>query len=161
MFQVGDKIVYPMHGAGVVKAIEDKEILGKTQQYYIIQMLIDNMQVMIPTNNVDNIGIRPVSDRPILKKVLQEFQTEETEDSLPWKQRHRKNLMKMQNGEIHDVAEVIHDLMSRSEEKKLNSSEKHMLVKAKKIFISELELIKGINNTRAIDLFNAQLKKSC
>ncbi len=157
MFQIGDKIVYPMHGAGIVKAIEEKEILGEKRQYYVIQMPINDMQVMIPMGKASHSGIRLVVDTSTLEDVLFSFEHGESDKSLPWKQRYRVNMEKMKTGEIQEGAEVVRDLMRKHKEKALNTSEKQMLDTARKIFISELALIKGLTENQATDLLDSKV----
>jgi CarD family transcriptional regulator len=146
LFQIGDNIIYPMHGAGIIKAIEEKEISGVKQQYYIIKMLIGNMEVMIPTGKVSN--IRPVTDIIALKGIIHIFQHGVSDRLLPWKQRYKMNMDKIKTGKIQDCAEVVRDLMRMNKEKALNSSEKQMLDNAHEFLISELGLIKGITENQ-------------
>ncbi|MDQ0231169.1 CarD family transcriptional regulator [Metabacillus malikii] len=148
MFQIGDNIVYSMHGAGIIKAIEEKEILGKKQQYYVIKMLIGNMQVMIPTSKIINSSIRPVTDIIALKHLLYIFLHGESDSIQPWKQRYKVNSDKIKTGKIQECAEVVRDLLRLKKEKALNTSEKKMLDNAHGFLISELELIKGITENQ-------------
>ncbi|GMR66329.1 MULTISPECIES: CarD family transcriptional regulator [Bacillus] len=148
MFQIGDNIVYPMHGAGIIEAIEEKEFSGKKQQYYVIKMSISNMQVMIPMGKVLSSSIRPVTDILALKHIIHIFQHGESDKSLPWKQRYKVNTDKIKTGEIQKGAEVVRDLMRMKKEKALNTSEKKMLDNAHEFLISELGLIKGITENQ-------------
>ena len=148
LFQIGDNIVYPMQGAGIIKAIEEKEISGEKQQYYVIKMLIGNMQVMIPTGKILNSNIRPVTDILALKQIIHIFHHEESCKLLPWKQRHKVNTDKIKTGEIQEGAEVVRDLMRMKKEKTLNTSEKKLLDDAYRFLVSELELIKGITENQ-------------
>jgi CarD family transcriptional regulator len=148
LFQIGDNIVYPMHGAGIIKAIEEKEISGVKQQYYVIKMLISNMQVMIPTGKILSSSIRPVTDIIALKHIIHIFQHGESDRLLPWKQRYKVNTDKVKTGKIQEGAEVVRDLMRMKKEKALNSSEKTMLDNAYGFLMSELELIKGITENQ-------------
>jgi CarD family transcriptional regulator len=144
LFQIGDNIVYAMHGVGIIKAIEEKEISGEIQQYYVIKMLIGNMQVMIPTGKMLSSSIRPVTDIIALKHIINIFQHGESDRLLPWKQRYKVNADKIKTGKIQECTEVVRDLLRMKNEKALNTSEKKMLDNAHKFLISELELIKGI-----------------
>ncbi|WP_207308597.1 CarD family transcriptional regulator [Bacillus timonensis] len=148
MFQIGDNIVYPMHGTGIIKAIEEKEISGEKQQYYVIKMLMDNMQVMIPTGKILSSNIRPVTDINALKDIIHIFQHGESDRLLMWKQRYKVNTNKIKTGKIQECAEVVRDLMRLNKEKTLNTSEKKMLDNAHKFLIRELELIKGITENQ-------------
>jgi len=148
LFQIGDNIVYPMHGVGIIKAIEEKEISGKKQQYYVIKMLISNMQVMIPTVKILSSSIRPVTDIIALKRIIHIFHHEESDRLLPWKQRYKVNTDKIKTGKIQECTEVVRDLMRMKKEKALNTSEKKMLDNAHEFLISELGLIKGITENQ-------------
>ncbi len=159
MFQVGDHIVYPMQGAGVIEAIEEKEILGKKQQYYIIMMPINKMKVMIPTNKVKNSGIRLVTDGLTLENVLHIFQPGEMDTTLSMKERYKVNTEKLRTGNIQKGAEVVRDLMLINKKKALNLSEKHMLESAKRIFISELGFVRGISENQATTLLNKRIEE--
>ncbi|MFD0770298.1 CarD family transcriptional regulator [Bacillus sp. CGMCC 1.60114] len=157
VFQIGDKIVYPMHGAGVIEAIEEKEILGEKQKYYVIRIPISNMEVMIPMKKMIQSRIRLIADKLTLENVLLIFQYGESDDSLSWKQRYTQNMEKMKTGEMQEGAEVVRDLIRRNKVRALNTSEKQMLDNAQKILISELSLIKGITENQAIDLLNTKV----
>ncbi|MDI6531096.1 CarD family transcriptional regulator [Bacillus mycoides] len=148
MFQIGDNIVYPMHGAGIIEAIEEKEFSGKKQQYYVIKMSISNMQVMIPMGKILSSSIRPVTDILALKHIIHIFQHGESDRLLPWKQRYKVNTDKIKKGEIQEGAEVVRDLIRMKKEKALNTSEKKMLDNAHEFLISELGLIKGITENQ-------------
>lgn len=154
MFQVGDYIVYPMQGAGVIEAIEEKEILGERQSYYVIKMPSSKMQVMIPIKKAKKSRIRLVSDIPTLENVLEIFYHGQTDTNLSMKERYKINMEKLKTGDFKDGAEVVRDLMRINKNKALNSSEKQMLESARKIFLGELGLIKGITETQATDLLN-------
>src|SRR3954467_3208750 len=148
LFQIGENIIYPMHGAGIIKAIEEKEVSGEKQQYYVIKMLIGNMQVMIPTDKILSSSIRPVTDIIALKHIINIFHHGESDRLLPWKQRYKVNTDKIKTGKIQECTEVVRDLMRMKKEKALNTSEKKMLDNAHEFLISELGLIKGITENQ-------------
>jgi len=156
MFQIGDQIVYPMHGAGTIEAIEEKEIQGKVQQYYVIKMA-SSMQVMIPVNKMSHSNIRSVTNKVDLEKVLGVFHHEKPDHTQTWKQRFTSNMEKVKSGNMLEGAEVVRDLMIQNEEKKLNSSERQMLYNARKILVSELGIIKGITENQASDLLEEKM----
>ncbi|QHE51692.1 CarD family transcriptional regulator [Pontibacillus sp. HMF3514] len=147
LFQIGDNIVYPMHGAGIIEAIEEKEILGETKQYYIIRMSASNMQVMIPKDKISNSNIRPVTEINALKHIIHIFQHGESE-KVPMKQRFKVNTDKIKTGKLQEAAEVVRDLMRIKKETSLNTSEKQLFDNAHKFLISELKLIKGITENQ-------------
>lgn len=116
MFKVGDKIVYPMHGAGTIDSIEEKEILGEKQQYYIINMP-GEVKVMVPTNKAQSMGVRTVVDAQGANKVLQILEQNETEMSDNWNKRYRDNLEKMKTGDIYEIADVVRNLSFKQKER--------------------------------------------
>ncbi|MDL2417628.1 transcription factor YdeB [Bacillus tropicus] len=148
MFQIGDNIVYPMQGAGIIKAIEEKEIAGKKQQYYVIKMSASNMEIMIPEGKILNSNIRPVTDIAALIHIIDIFQHGESDRLLTWKQRYKLNTDKIKTGKMQEGAEVVRDLMRIQKEKALNASEKKMLDNAHEFLISELGLIEGITENQ-------------
>ena len=150
MFQIGDKVFYPMHGAGIIEAIEEKEILGNKQFYYV--MNIRNMQVMFPLES--NIPIRPIVDLDILEDVFTTFNDGELEPSLKPNQRYRSNMNKMKSGDIYQGAQVIRELMLMGKKRVLAAGDKAMLDNAMQILISELVLVKAIAEEQALDLLN-------
>lgn len=144
MYSVGDKIVYPMHGAGVIEAIEEREILGHKQDYYILKMPIGDMKVMIPIQSIDEIGVREVIDRKDVDRVLAMFSDHSHCCTSNWSKRYRENMVKIRSGNIFEVADVVKTLMLRDREKGLSTGERKMLSSAKQILISELILAKDM-----------------
>ncbi|MGE7883206.1 CarD family transcriptional regulator [Bacillus sp. NPDC094077] len=151
LFQIGDKIVYPMHGAGIIEAIEEKEILGTTRQYCVIRITNKDMQVMLPMDQLQKSGIRYIVDKGTLDDILLEFQNGESDPSLSWKQRYTMNMEKMKNGNLQDSAEVVRDLLRRNKERALNASEKQMLDNARKMMISEVALVQNVSEHQATE----------
>ena len=140
LFNIGDNIVYPMHGAGTISSIEEKEVLGEKQQYYIIKMPGEVM-VMVPTAKAEAMGVRNVIDEKSANSVLQVLEKDETEMSNNWNKRYRENLDKMKTGDIYEVADVVRNLSFKQKEKgTLSTGEKKMLLNAKQILVSELVL---------------------
>jgi len=140
MFNVGDKIVYPMHGAGVIESIEEREILGHKQDYYVMKMPVGDMKVMIPTHNVDGIGIREVICSHDVDKVYEILQDHSINVTNNWNKRYRENMTKIKSGNIYEVADVVRILMKREREKGLSTGERKMLNSARQILVSELVL---------------------
>ena len=106
MLQVGDTVVYPMHGAGVISGIEDCEVLGEGKSYYVLQMPLGNMKVMIPTDNVDNMGLRDVIPETQVEEVKDVLQMAPERATGSWNKRFHANLERMKSGDICDVAAV-------------------------------------------------------
>jgi len=154
LFDVGDKVVYPMHGAGVIESIEEKEILGKKQKYYVMRLPLGDMRVMVPIKNVKSIGLREVVDEETIHKVLNRMRSQKKNDNKNWNRRYRANLDKMKSGDIYEVADVVRSLMLRDEEKGLSTGERKMLDNAKQILISELVLVKNMKEEQAFELID-------
>ncbi len=138
MFCVGDKVVYPTHGAGVIEAIEEKRILGKKQLYYVMRTMAGNMTLMIPTDNSEKTGIRRLISRDEAKKVLEHFKNAAIEPDHSWNQRQRENMTKIKSGDIYKVIDVLKELMYRDRTKGLSTSERKLLNSAGQIAVSEL-----------------------
>lgn len=157
MYSIGDKIVYPMHGAGVIESIEEKEILGQKQSYYIMKMPIGDMKVMIPTHNINGIGIRDVSTSSDVEKVFDILSDQKLGVSTNWNKRYRENMVKIKSGNIFEVADVVRSLMIREREKGLSTGERKMLNSAKQILISELVLAKNMKQMEIEGMINNHL----
>ena len=157
MFNVGDKIVYPMHGAGVIESIEEREILGQKKNYYVVKMPVGDMKVMIPTGNVDDIGIREIIDVHDVDKVFEILHEQNINVTSNWNKRYRENMVKIKSGNIFEVADVVRTLMIREKEKGLSTGERKMLSSARQILISELVLAKGINQGEVEIIINNHL----
>ncbi|MBS3898593.1 MAG: CarD family transcriptional regulator [Dethiobacter sp.] len=145
MFNIGDKVVYPMHGAGVIEAIEEKEILGAWKKYYIMNIPIGDMKVMIPLDNVDQVGLREVIDGEGVEQVFSILRDNHSKMSTNWNRRYRANMEKIKSGDIFKVAEVVRNLALREQEKGLSTGERKMLDSARQILVSELILAKNIS----------------
>jgi len=102
-FHVGDKVVYPMHGAGIIESIEEKEILGEKQEYYVLSFPIGEIKVMVPTKNVEQIGLRQVISRDEVDKVIRILNGEETSMPDNWNKRYRINMDKIKSGDIYEI----------------------------------------------------------
>lgn len=152
MFNIGDKIVYPMHGAGIIVAIEEKEILGKKRKYYIMKMPMGDMKVMVPIDNVEDIGIREVINDQEIEQVLAVLGDHKTKMPQNWNRRYRANMDKIKSGDIYEIASVVRNLIIRDREKGLSTGERKMLNNAKQMLVSEIVLAKDIEQIEAEDL---------
>ena len=140
MFAIGDKVVYPMHGAGVIEAIEEKKILGEFRTYYILRVPFGDMTIMIPCDCTENVGVREVISKSEIIHVEEILQEDSTEMSENWNRRYRDNMEKLRSGEIPQICEVVRNLMRADRHRKLSTGEKKMLGNAKQILVSELIL---------------------
>lgn len=160
MFKVGDKIVYPMHGAGTIESIEEKEILGEKQKYYVMKMPVGDIRVMVPTKNAELIGVRDVIGNEVAKDVLDVLSAAPTDMSSNWSKRYRDNQDKMKSGDICEVADVVRNLTFRAKIKPLATGEKKMLTNAKQILVSELVLAEAMDKEQVESLINERIDKS-
>ena len=160
MFNIGDNIVYPMHGAGKINAIVEKEILGEKQQYYVIEMPGEVM-VMVPTAKAESMGVRSIIDKQSANNVLEVLEKDETEMSNNWNKRYRDNLEKMKTGDIYEIADVVRNLSFKQKEKGgLSTGEKKMLVNAKQILVSELVLAEHSSKEEIEQLIDNKIEMS-
>ena len=159
MFNVRDKIVYPMHGAGTIDSIEEKDILGEKQSYYILKMP-SNVKVMIPTAKAEEVGVRNIIDKQSAEKVFTVLSQDETEMEKNWNKRYRDNMDKMKSGEIYEVADVVRNLSFKQKEKGLSTGEKKMLTNAKQILVSELVLAEHSNKDEMEEMVDNKINNS-
>ncbi len=159
MFNVGDKIVYPMHGAGTIDSIEEKNILGENQAYYIIKMP-GEVKVMVPTAKAEQIGVRNVIGKEEAEKVISILGEDETEMSQNWNKRYRDNMEKMKSGDVYEIADVVRNLAFKQKEKGLSTGEKKMLSNAKQILVSELVLAEHASQEEVEELIDNKINLS-
>ncbi len=149
MFEVGDKVVYPHHGAGTVVKKEKREILGQTREYLTIQILHNDMTVNVPTESAEKVGLRGVIEEDLVTTVVKALTAGESEMPKNWNRRFKHNRDKMKTGDIFELAEVVRNLSLRDRDKGLSTGEKQMFVKAKKILASELMYAKAMSEDDA------------
>ncbi|OPL10039.1 MAG: CarD family transcriptional regulator [Firmicutes bacterium ML8_F2] len=150
MFSIGDRVVYPMHGAGVIEAIEEKEILGARKKYYVMKLPMGEMKVLIPTDSISQVGLREVIEKEEVPRVFVVLKGDQPELSSNWNRRYRNHLEKIKSGDIYEVAEVVRNLMLRDREKGLSTGESKMLDTARQILISELVLVDGMEQSEIL-----------
>lgn len=139
-YSIGDKVVHPMHGAGIVESIKEIETGGKKKLYYELKFAVGNMVTNIPVENVDKIGIRSIISRDEAKRVMESFCAYQVCIDNNWNKRQRENLNKIKSGDIYIVVGVLKDLMFREQSKGLSTSERKTLSTARQIVVSELVL---------------------
>lgn len=162
MFNIGDKVVYPMHGAGTIESIEEKEMMGNTEDYYIIKMPVGGMKLMVPTSKVENIGIREVSQKDEAEKVFSilEKPKDPYVHDANWSKRYNLNVEKIKSGNILEVAEVVRELSHRHMERGLSIGEKKMLSTAKNILLSEMVLSENMSHELLDTKIETAIKES-
>ena len=149
MFQVGDLAVYPAHGVGVIEKIESQEISGCKQDFYVMRILDNNMLIMIPTTNVDHVGLRDIIAKTELPKLFAILKKRDVIlDSQTWNRRYRDYMEKIKTGSVFEVAEVYRDLLILRYDKELSFGERKMLDTARTLLVKEISLAKEITETQ-------------
>ena len=143
MYQIGDQVVHPMHGAGVIDDITEERIDGSTARYYVFRMSVGGLTLKIPTENCDAIGIRPLSSQEYIKEILSQIPTLDADMDVNWNHRYRENMDRIKSGDLVEVSRVIKGLMWRDHQRGLSNGERKMLHTAKQILISEIVLVAG------------------
>ncbi len=144
-YHIGSKVVYPLHGAGVIEAIEEREIMGEKQQYYIMRIPVGDMKVMVPMQSAEEIGLRDVIDSEAADRVIEEFRKCPTDMDSNWNKRYRENMSRIKSGDIFDVVYVVKNLMHRDKSRGLSTGERKMLSNAKQVLVSELVVAKSLS----------------
>ena len=152
MFEIGSKIVHPMHGAGIIRGIEEKKILGEVKQYYILELPSGDMSVMIPVDSQQSVGIRTIVDKSVALEAIEILKQESTHMDSNWNRRHRDNMEKLKKGDILEVAEVVRNLMRVNRVKNLSAGEAKMLANARQILVSEIILSCDVSNEEALKI---------
>lgn len=138
MFQPGDKVAHPMHGAGLVDSIVTKKVNGVKRDYYILKLPVGGMVVMIPTATSEDIGVRAVIDAKQADQVLAAIPSLKLDNTPGWNQRYRENMVRIKSGDLLEVAQVVKSLTYRDSARGLSTGERKMLHTARQILISEL-----------------------
>ena len=144
MFNEGDKIFYPMHGAGVIDRIEEKTTPGKDEKYYIIKMP-GEVTIMVPHDHAEELGLRHLVSKEQAKEVLGILLEDTTDMSEKWSKRYNDNKERLKTGDLFEIADIYRNLSFRNKEKNLSTSEKKMFLNAQQVLISELSEVTGEN----------------
>lgn len=157
MFKVGDLAVYPAHGVGIIQSIEKKETSSGKQIFYIIKIVETGAIIMLPTSNIEAVGLRKVVDKAVLPKVYRILKNkkEPAADNQTWNRRYREYMEKIKSGCVMDVARVMRELYLLKSNKELSFGERKMLDIAKGLLVKELAITKNI----AEDKMEAELNK--
>ncbi len=138
MFQKGDTVVHPEHGAAVIQELREKEFLGEKRTYLVLRVAYGDLTLLIPVDSTEQVGLRQVVSKNEVKKVLKVLTEDESSMAANWSRRFKNNMEKLHSGDPYQVAEVLRNLAIREREKGLSAGEKRMILKARQILISEL-----------------------
>ena len=146
MFEIGDCVMYPMHGAGVIIGTEEKEILGEVRKYFILEVAKKNIRVLLPVDNIENTGIRSIISEKEADRAIEYFADVKEDSNDNWNKRYRENVDKLKSGKIEDVVYVVKTLLLRDKRKSLSNAERKILSNAKSVLLSELETAKNMSS---------------
>lgn len=149
MFKIGDKIVYPMHGAGIIDSVETKEFLGEEKEYFILKMPIGNMDISIPKANINKMNIRDVISKKEGEEILAILEQDPKDLNSNWNLRYRKNQEILKTGDIFKIANMVRDLVALDDDKGLSTTEKKLLNRARRIMASELVMSGSLERDEA------------
>jgi CarD family transcriptional regulator len=158
MYKIGNTVVYPSHGLGVIESIEEKKLMGKKQKFYVLKIMEKGTRIMIPCDNAEKVGLREVIQPNEVKKVVKVLK-QKPDAILPnWNKRFRESLDKIKTGSIYEIATVFRNLTLLSKDKELSFGEKKMLCDTKHLISSEISLAKGISEKQAEKILDTALK---
>ena len=157
MYKIGDKIVYPMHGAGIIEAIEEREIFEEIKPYYIMQIVSVGLQILIPVDKVDDIGVRTIVTQPVIDEMIETLKLPMDVMEKNWNRRYREHLERLKTGDIFEVAKVVKNLILLDRLKGLSTGEKKMLNNARNFIVSEMVLIQDKDKEEILDLINSSV----
>jgi len=158
MYKIGDKIVYPMHGAGIIEAIEEREIFEETKPYYIMQIVSEGLQILIPVDKVDDIGVRTIVNQSVIDEMIESLKLPMDVMEKNWNRRYREHLERLKTGDIFEVAKVVKNLILLDRLKGLSTGEKKMLNNARNFIVSEMVLIQDKDKEEILDLINSSVQ---
>ena len=151
VFDIGDKVVYPHHGAAIVERREVKEAFGQKKEYLVLRLAYGDLTLMVPADNTDGVGLREVINDEEVEEVFAVLRKKEARMPTNWSRRYKNHSEKLRSGDIYQVAEVVRNLSIRDKDKGLSAGEKRMLSRARQILVSEL--------TFALDVDEAEAEK--
>ena len=162
MFKIGDKIVYPVHGAGVIVDIESKVILGEKKEYYVMKIPVNEMKVLVPLGSRADVGIRDIKSPEEMDKVLDVLK-DPAKEKMPanWNRRYRFHQDKIKTGDLEEIAKVIKNLESLDREKALSTGERKILNTARQIILSEMVLVYDKSFDEVVELVDKTMAEGC
>ena len=159
-FEVGQKVVYPNHGVSIIAEVSSLKFDGVEQTFYHLRLLSNNSKVMVPEENLDLVGLRPLGDQGEIKTLFGILEDGNIDTYKDWKGRYKQNLDKMKTGRLTEVAEVLKNLCLVSQKKSLSFREKKMYERAKYFIVSEVAHVKDVDEPQAENIVEDALQKS-
>ncbi|MGH9242788.1 MAG: CarD family transcriptional regulator [Acidimicrobiales bacterium] len=156
-FDVGDKVVYPQHGAAIIERRETRFAFGEEKEYLVLRVPHGDLTLMVPTDNAEQVGLRDVINDEEVEEVFMVLRKKEARMPTNWSRRFKNHVEKLKSGDVYQVAEVVRNLSLREKEKGLSAGEKRMLAKARQILTSELSFALGVSEEQAEDKLDETL----
>jgi CarD family transcriptional regulator, regulator of rRNA transcription len=157
-FRIGDKVVYPHHGAAVIQGVQERELNGDRRTYWVIKLSYGDLTLMVPQDGTEEVGLRNVVQKDELDQVYQILKSKKQAPAPSnWSRRFKNHVEKLRSGDIYQVAEVVRNLALRDQQKGLSAGEKRMLAKARQILVSELTFAAGVKEDRAEEMLDELL----
>ena len=157
-FRVGDKVVYPHHGAAVIEGTQEREVEGESKKYWVLRLSYGDLTLMVPIDGTDEVGLRGVVAKDEIEQVFQVLRSKkQAPASTNWSRRFKNHVEKLKSGDIYQVAEVVRNLSIRDKQKGLSAGEKRMLTKARQILVSELTFAVGVKEDKAEEMLDEVL----
>jgi len=158
-FHIGDKVVYPNHGVGVIEQISSRTIGASVEKFYLLKIKSSSLKVMVPFHNVNSVGLRRVVRNGEIQKILDFLTDGECTNNADWKYRFKENSERMRTGSLLEVASVLKSLLTLNQSKPLSFREKKMLERARYLLVSELAMAKNCEERQVEDLLTKALSK--
>jgi CarD family transcriptional regulator len=159
-FQVGDKVVYPNHGVGVIEQISSRTLGVAVEKFYLLRIKSSSLKVMVPFHNVDTVGLRRVVRNGEVQQILEYLTDGKCDNHNDWKYRFKENSDKMRTGSLLEVAAVLKGLLKLAQTKQLSFREKKMLERARYLLVSELAMAKNCEEIQIEQMLSKALSKS-
>ncbi len=160
VFHIGDKVVYPNHGVGVIEQISSRTFGTTVEKFYLLKIKSSSLKVMVPFHNVGSVGLRRVVKNGEIQRILDYLTDGDCANSADWKDRFKENSEKMRTGSLLEVAAVLKSLLMLNQSKPLSFREKKMLERARYLLVSELAMAKNLEETAVEDMLTRALSKS-
>ena len=160
LFDVGDKVVYPHHGAAIVERREKREVFGETRDYLVLKLAYGDLTLMVPADNVEEVGLREVINDEEVEEAFAVLRKKEARMRTNWSRRFKNHVEKLKSGDIYQVAEVVRNLSIRAKDKGLSAGEKRMLAKARDILVGEVALAEKSTKDEAESLLDKVLAEA-
>jgi CarD family transcriptional regulator len=154
LFNVGDKVVYPHHGAGIVERVEERDVEGEKKKYFILSLCRGDLKITVPEESTESVGLRGIIGKREVKSVFEVLHQGQSQMPTNWNHRYKKNRDKIRSGNVYQLAEVVRNLSIREREKGLSTGEKRMLNQARQILLSEIIYVLNIDDEKAAKMLD-------